>query len=163
MSIFVHVLYRHAQVSVDGRDITPQSRYVIKEYHFYFSGDREHDTFFVQHRFGLIYDSFKMNGVSFTKHWIWSNGCAGQFKSVRSFYWLSRLHKEIGLRHTWRFFETRHEKGEHYGVGACMKRALWRYQMSHSASRFKCSAKVVDWCTQNLGHQGHEQARPVRR
>ena len=33
--------------------------------------------------------------------------------------------------------------------------------MSHSASRLKCSAEVVDWCTQNLGHQGHEQARPV--
>ena len=32
VSIFVHVLYRHAQVSIDGRDSTPQSRNVIKEY-----------------------------------------------------------------------------------------------------------------------------------
>ena len=44
-----------------------------------------------------------------------------QGKSTHSFYWLSRLHKEIGIRHTWRFFETGHEKGEDDGKGACMK------------------------------------------
>jgi len=153
VTIFVHVLYRHAQASIDGtRDSTPQSRDVIKEYHFYVSDDREHDTLFVQHCFGLIYDSLKNNGVSFTEHWIWSDGCAGQIKSARSFYWLSHLHKETGIRHTWSFFETGHGKGEHDGAGACVKRALRRYQMSHSASRLKCSTEVVDWCTQNLGH-----------
>ena len=67
MSIFVHVLYRHAQVSIDGRDST-QSRNVIKEYNFYVSDDCEHETLFVQHCFGLIYDSFKNKGVSFTEH-----------------------------------------------------------------------------------------------
>ena len=50
-------------MSIDGRDNTPQSCDVIKEYHFYVSDDREHDTLFVQHFFGLIYDSFKKNGV----------------------------------------------------------------------------------------------------
>ena len=34
VSIFVHVLYRHAQGSIDGTDSTPQSRNVIKEYHY---------------------------------------------------------------------------------------------------------------------------------
>ena len=70
VSIFIHVLYRHDQESIDGRDITRQSRNAIKEYHFYVSDDRERDTLFVQHCFGLIYDSFKKNGVSFTEHWI---------------------------------------------------------------------------------------------
>ena len=54
-------------MSIDGRDITTQSRDVIKGYHFYVSDDHEHDTLFVQHYFGLIYDSFKKNGVSFTE------------------------------------------------------------------------------------------------
>ena len=67
VSIFVNVLYIHAQESIDGRDRTPQSRDVIKEYHFYVSDDCEHDTF-VQHYFGLIYDSFKKNEVSFIEH-----------------------------------------------------------------------------------------------
>ena len=66
VSMFVHVLYRHSQESIDCRDITPQSHDVIKEYHFYVIYDCEHDTLFVQHCFGLIYDSFKKNGVSFT-------------------------------------------------------------------------------------------------
>ena len=77
VTIFVHVLYRHAQASIDGRDSTPQSQDVIKECHFYVIDDREHDTLFVQHCFGLIYDSFKKNEVSFIEHWIWSDGCAG--------------------------------------------------------------------------------------
>ena len=68
MSIFIHVLYRHAQAIIYGRDNTPQSHDVIKEYHFYVNDDREHDTLFVQHYFGLIYDSLKKNGVSFTEY-----------------------------------------------------------------------------------------------
>ena len=49
-------------------DSNPQSCDVIKEYHFYVSDDREHDTLFVQNRFGLIYDSLKKNGMSFTEN-----------------------------------------------------------------------------------------------
>ena len=62
VSIFIHVLYTHAQTSIDGRDNTPQSCHVIKEYHIYVSYDYENDTLFVQHCFGLIYDSFKKMG-----------------------------------------------------------------------------------------------------
>ena len=94
MSIFIHLFYRQAQASIDGRDSTPQSRVVIKEYHFYVSDDRERDTLFVQHCFGLIYDSLKKNGVSFIEHWIWLDGCVGQFKSAHLFYCSSHLHKE---------------------------------------------------------------------
>ena len=47
VSIFVHVLYRHAHASIDGRDRTPQSCDVIKEYHFYVSDDHENETLFV--------------------------------------------------------------------------------------------------------------------
>ena len=63
MSIFVYVLYRHAHANIDGRDNTHQSRNVIKEYNFFVSDDHEHDTLFIQQLFGLIYDSFKNNGV----------------------------------------------------------------------------------------------------
>ena len=94
---FVHVLYRHAQEIIDGRGSTSESHDVINEYHFYVSDDREHDMLFVQDCFGLIYHSFKNNGVSFIEHWIWLDGCVGQFKSVRSFYWLSCLHKEMRI------------------------------------------------------------------
>jgi len=60
--IFVHVLYIHAHVSNDGRDNTLQSHNMI-EYHFYLSDEHENATLFVQHCFGLIYDSLNNNWV----------------------------------------------------------------------------------------------------
>ena len=60
VSIFVHVLYRHSQQYVDGIEITCDNRDVIKEYHFYISDDRTHDTHFVQHCIEKkFYDSLK--------------------------------------------------------------------------------------------------------
>lgn len=76
VSILVHVLYIHAQLNIDGRDSTDESRDVIKEYHFYINDDRENETLFLQHYFDLIYESSKRNGTSFRKHYIWSYGCA---------------------------------------------------------------------------------------
>ena len=46
-SIFVHVLYRHSQQDVDGIESMCDNRDVIKEYHFYISDDRTHNTHFV--------------------------------------------------------------------------------------------------------------------
>ena len=71
---------------------------MIKEYHFYISDDRTHDTHFVQHCIEFfLYDSLKSRKVEFNEHWIWSDGCAGQFKSSRSFFLLFQIHKVITL------------------------------------------------------------------
>jgi hypothetical protein len=71
VSIFVHALYKHAYFNVNGRDSTNESCDAIKEYHFHINNDHEHDTLFVQHYFGLIYESFRKNDISFTKYLIW--------------------------------------------------------------------------------------------
>ena len=96
------------------------------------------------------------------EHWIWSNGCAGKFKSSRSFFWLCLLHKE-NIKHRWIFFETGHGKGEHDAAGACVKRALRRYQMNHSADWCVCANQVVQWCRLNLRHDYNQQSKDVRR
>ena len=85
VSIFIHVFQRHAQVNFDGSNITPESCDVTNEYHFYISDDYEHDTLFIQHFFILIYESFRKNKISFTKHWIELYGCARKFKFAHSF------------------------------------------------------------------------------
>ena len=54
-------------------------------------------------------------------HWIWPDGCAGQFKNARVFQWMSMLHKTYNVPHIWNCFETGHEKCEHGGDGACIK------------------------------------------
>ena len=81
VSIFVHVLYRRAPQNFVDIEITNDNRHVIKEYHFYISNDRTHDTHYVQHCFDIIYGSLKTRGIVMNEHWIWSDGCAGKFKS----------------------------------------------------------------------------------
>ena len=60
------------------------------------------------------------------RHCIWSNGCAGQLKNAHIFQWLCSLHKNYKVPHMWNYFETGHGKGEHDGVGACVKTSLRR-------------------------------------
>ena len=103
-------MYRHAKLDVDGFDSNENNREVIKEYHFYIGDDCTHDTCFVQHCFGSLYKELSRRKITFKEHWVWSDGCGGQFKSARSFLWLSRLHRNTDVRHTWIFFEMGHEK-----------------------------------------------------
>ena len=141
--MLVHILYRHAEQNVDDIESTSENRHVIKEYHFYISGDHTHDTYFLQHYFGKIYDSLKIHGIKFNKYWICLDGCTGQFKYSRSFFWLCCLHMKTCIKHFWNFFETGHGKGEHHGAGACIKQALQRYQMDHSANRLVSNEQVI--------------------
>ena len=47
VSMLVHILYRHAEQNVDHIESMSENRHIIKEYHFYISDDRTHDTCFV--------------------------------------------------------------------------------------------------------------------
>ena len=121
-----------------------------------------HDTHYVEHCFDIFYDSLKEHEIKFDRHWIWLDGCAGQFKSSRSFYWLFHIHKKSNIKHCWNFFDTGHGKGEHNGGGACVKWALRRYQMNPHADRFESTIQVVQWCNMALIHE-YNPSRDVRR
>ena len=111
---------------------------------------------FVQHFFGKIYDSLKIRGIKFNEHWIWSNGCASQFKSSRSCFLLCQLHMKTYIKNCWNLFETGHGKGEHDGAWACIKRELRRYQMDHSAKRLVSVEEFVQWCITALSHETNQ-------
>ena len=51
--------------------------------------------------------------IPFYRHFIWSDGCVGQFKNARVFEWLCLLHIKYKVPHVWNYFETGHGKGEH--------------------------------------------------
>ena len=57
-------------------------------------------------------------------HWIWLDGCAGQFKNARVFQWMSMLHKTYNVLHIWNYFETGNDKGEHDRACACINTTL---------------------------------------
>ena len=111
----------------------------------------------------FFYDSLKRCKVKFNEHWIWLDGCARQFKSSRSFFWLCRLHKALNIKHGWNFFETGHGKGEHDCAGACVKRALQRCKMNHSSRQFHSTAEVFQRCKSNLSHDCSQQSKDVHR
>lgn len=60
---------------------------------------------------------------------------------------------QTNIKHYWNFFETSHGKGEHDGAGACIKQALRRYQMDHSANLLVSVEQVVQWCIVSLSHE----------
>ena len=132
VSMLIHILYRHVEQNVDHIESTSENQHVIKKYQFYNSDDRTHDTYFVQNYFENIYSSLKSHGIKFNENWIWLDGCVGQFKYSRSFFWLCRLHIRTRIKHCWNLFETSHGKGEHDGARACIKLALQRFEMDHS-------------------------------
>ena len=72
--------------------------------------------------------------------------CATQFKSSRPFYALCRYHRNENIKHIWNFFESGHGKGEHDGVGACIKCALRKYQMNYQGVCVNDAHHVVEWC-----------------
>ena len=65
--MLVHILYRQVEQNVDHIESTSENRHVIKEYHFYISDDRTHDTYFIQHYFENIYDSLKSHEIKFNE------------------------------------------------------------------------------------------------
>lgn len=61
------------------------------------------------------------------------------------FYWLSRIYKKTNIQHVWSFLEAGHGKGEHDGVGACMKRDLSREKLKFKKkSKFKNEHEIVE-------------------
>lgn len=89
ITILVHIMYRH-NPEYDPMD--PKSKGpILKEYHYYISDDRIHDTLFVQHCFELHWIHLTSTlGVYPAEHWVWSDGCSSQFKSSRCWYHVSR-------------------------------------------------------------------------
>ena len=51
------------------------------------------------------------------------------------------------MPHIWNFLESGHGKGEHNGVGACVKRALVKELLNISAVELLDVCSIVDWCS----------------
>ena len=81
--------------------------------------------------------------IPFYLHFIWSDGCTRQFKNARVFKWLCLLHMKYKVLHVWNYFETGHGKGEHNGVGACIKTALRREEMKFTGAFLRDTASVM--------------------
>ena len=86
ISILVQVTYC-ADVQDDVLEEGVQLR---RETHFYISDDKSHDTFFVQHCLMLHWRWMQSKGFSPETHYVFSDGCAAQFKSAKAMYFVAR-------------------------------------------------------------------------
>lgn len=143
-AIFVHITYKNAPDSAE------DNQKIITEYHFYMSDNRSHCHYFVQHCFENYFEFLQEHDIAQDKHLTWSNNCTGQFKNSCVFYLLCRMHVKIVVPHIWSFFEFGQGKGEHDGVGACVKRALVKEQMKISATELLDARTIADWCISSL-------------
>jgi len=91
--------------------------------------------------------------IPFYRHFIWSDGCARQFKIACVFEWLCLLHIKYKVPHVWNYFETGHGKGEHDGASACIKTALQREEMKFIGAHLRDAASIVQWCAFVIGEQ----------
>lgn len=103
----------------------------------------------MEHCFKKFFGYFENRGIKIEKHFVWSEGCATQFKSSRPFYALCRYHQNQKI-HVWSFFESGHGKGEHDSARACIKHALRKYQMNYQGLCIKYAHDVVEWCKTHI-------------
>ena len=84
---------------------------VLKHISYYFiSDDITHDVTYVYKIFQLIIPILKTKFFNFSKLHLFTDGCAGQYKSCKSFYNLCQLETEFALKVEWNFFTTSHRK-----------------------------------------------------
>ncbi len=76
----VHICYR----KLTQRNTLENGFGVVKEVHYYVLDDTMHDTLFVQHAFMLHQHHLKWEGCYPKVHYVWNDGCSGQFKSMRA-------------------------------------------------------------------------------
>ena len=75
VSLLVHITLQKVS---DG-----EGELVIKKHtHYYIFDDKKHDSLFVQHCLLLHWSRLNTNGERSMEHWIFSDGCAGQFKGA---------------------------------------------------------------------------------
>jgi hypothetical protein len=141
ITILVHITYR----------LDALTNSMVKESHFYLSDDKTHDTLFVQHCFLQHWEWLKGQGVNVARHWVWSDGCAGQFKGSRPMYFVSRYPGLTGgCVMSWNFFGTGHGKGEWDGAGAVVKRALRTEQLHNPWRKLQDAKDAVDFLKETM-------------
>lgn len=87
-------------------------------------------------------------------HFVWSDGCASQFKSSKPWYFVSQYPAMTnGCEMMWSFFGSAHGKGPHDGAGAVVKRFIRKEQLNAHGAKLTCAADVVQFLKENLAER----------
>jgi hypothetical protein len=107
ISILVHITVWKGEATEPGQECE-----VFKQTHYYISDDKKHDSLFVQHCMMLHWEWLNAIGIRPSEHWVFSDGCAGQFKGATAMYFVARYPGLTGgCSMRWNYFGSGHGKG----------------------------------------------------
>ena len=164
VTILVHITYR-LNPTWDSDSNEPL---LLKEIHYYLSDDRTHDSLYVQHCLMLNWEHVKEQGFTPINHIVWSDGCSGQFKSARAWYFISRYPKLTssatlldGCQMSWNYFGSGHGKGEVDGASALLKREIRMEQLKPDGRKLQSAAEIVQFLNEQAAkdHAGPRGSR----
>jgi hypothetical protein len=87
LTILVHITYT---VNLDYNPLDPLNKRLKVDYFYYISDDRKHDSLFVQKCLTDHWNYLKLTGAYPSRHIVWSDGCAAQFKGSKAWFYVSR-------------------------------------------------------------------------
>jgi hypothetical protein len=98
----------------------------------------------------ILWGFLKDQGCFLSYHIVWSDGCSGQFKSSRAWYFVARYPSQTrspvlphGCQMPWNYFATGHGKWEVDGAGALFKREVRKEQIKLDATKLQNTTEVV--------------------
>ena len=116
---------------------------------FYISDDTKHDRYFVQDNFRRFIEmqkiEFRNRGVELQMLIIWTDGCAGQYKSNPSYRLMTALREETGIPILQNFHAPMHGKGPCDSHGGWLKSLLRRAMMAEDTV-FSSVEQLVAHC-----------------
>lgn len=89
------------------------------------SNDKSHSKYCVFTFFKAILEDVKILSPQIHKIYIFSDNCAGQFKSKFALSNLCFFETDFNLEVEWNFFASSHGKGAMDGIGGTVKRNVW--------------------------------------
>jgi hypothetical protein len=120
---------------------------LIKEYHFCMSDDKEHDHYWAKAAIDAILADVEQrhtNLPAVRTVWLWSDGCAAQFKSKNAFLSKVLSGSESDLNITHNFKASGHGKGEVDGAATLLKSATHKATLQTPPVEIK---NAQDWHT----------------
>lgn len=124
---------------------------VVAESRVFVSADLNHSNAMVQWIIAKLIaqdkETFEKAGFPLKSVHLWSDGCAGQFKTKTQFYFLT-LGPNYGVKMDHHFFQSCHGKGPSDSEGAVVKCALRRQELMKNY--MAQTSDVLEWLQANL-------------
>lgn len=115
------------------------------------SDDNSHDISFVYKVIQIIFLDIKNKMPSMKQVYLFTDGCAGQYKNRKTLFNLCQIEKEFQLKAEWNFFATSHGKSPCDGLGGTIKRLTAAESLSRPYNDQILNAKdMFTFCTKQI-------------